>query len=200
MGRIEVMPASAARTRRILVVICCCLVTLAGAAWFVFAQFFASYVPAPPFTRYEALSAFTENGVHVAIALEQDANGRFVLASTYTPVDAHVHLYSTDLPRDGLNGAGRPTLLELPAQSGVHRIGQLTADKPVILDPFPTLNTAFPIYPDGPVTLRLPIALETHDTQLDMTVHVTYMACSSTGFCLPPVENKSVMLTIAQTP
>jgi len=136
----------------------------------------------------------------VDIALEQDANGTFLLASTYTPVDAHVHLYSTDLPRDGLNGAGRPTLVELPAQSGVHRIGQITADKPVILDPFPTLNTTFPIYPDGPVTLRLPIALETHDTQLDMTVNVTYMACSSTGFCLPPVENKSIMLSIAQTP
>jgi len=154
MGWLEVMPATA---RGILVAIFCCLVTLAGAAWFVFAQFFSSYVPAPPFTRYEALSAFTENGVHVDIALEQDANGRFLLASTYTPIDAHVHLYSTDLPRAGLNGAGRPTLLELPAQSGVHLIGQLTADKPVILDQFPTLNTAFPIYPDGPVTLRLPI-------------------------------------------
>ncbi len=186
--------------RRTVVVICCCLVTLAGAALYVVVQLFSSYVPVPPFTRYEALSAFTENGVHVDIALEQDANGRFLLASTYTPVDAQVHLYSTDLPRAGLNGAGRPTLLELPAQSGVHSIGQLTADQPVILDPFPTLNTAFPIYPDGPITLRLPIALETHDTQLDMTVNVTYMACSSTGFCLPPVENKSIALVIAQTP
>src|SRR5215216_8117281 len=104
--------------RRALVVIFCCLLTLAGAAWYIVAQFSASYVPLPPFTRYEALSAFTENGVHVDIALEQDANGAFLLASTYTPVDAHVHLYSADLPRDGLNGAGRPTLLELPAQSG----------------------------------------------------------------------------------
>jgi hypothetical protein len=200
MGRIEVITTSAARTGRTPAVIFCCLVLLAGAAWYVFAQFFSSYVPAPPFTHYETLSAFTEHGVHVTIALEQDANGTFLLASTYMPVDAHVHLYSTDLPRAGLNGAGRPTLFELPAQSGVHRIGQLTADQPVILDPFPTLNIVFPIYPDGPVTLRLPIAIETHDTQLDMTVHVTYMACSSTGFCLPPVENKSVALVIAQTP
>jgi hypothetical protein len=186
--------------RRILMVSFCCLVTLAAAAWFIFVQFFSSYVPARPFTHYEALSAFTENGVHVDIALEQDANGRFLLASRFTPIDAHVHLYSTDLPRAGLNGAGRPTLLELPAQSGVHLIGQLIADQPVILDRFPTLNTAFPIYPDGPVTVRLPIAIETHDTQLDMTVHVTYMACSSTGFCLPPVENKPILLSIAQTP
>lgn len=194
------MTVNAARTGRALAVLLCCVAAMAGAAWYVFAQFYSSYVPVPPFTRYEALSAFTENGVHVDITLEQDANGTFLLASTYIPIDAHTHLYSTDLPRDGLNGAGRPTLVELPAQSGVHRIGQLTADKPEILDPFPTLNIAFPIYPDGPVTLRLPIALETHDTQLDMSVNVTYMACSSTGFCLPPVENKSVSLSIAQTP
>jgi hypothetical protein len=138
--------------------------------------------------------------VHVDIALEQDANGALMLAGTYTPIDAHVHLYSTDLPRDGLNGAGRPTLLEIPAQSGIHRIGQLTADQPVILDQFTTLNIAFPVYPDGPVTLRLPIAVASHDTQMQMTVNVTYMACSSTGFCLPPVENKAIALVIAQTP
>jgi hypothetical protein len=197
MGWIEVIPAI---VRRTLIATFCCLVTLAGAAGYFVVQFFSSYAPVPPFTHYEALSAFTEHGVHVDIALEQDANGRFLLASTYTPVDAHMHLYSIDLPRDGLNGAGRPTLVELPAQSGVHSIGQLTADKPVILDPFPTLNTVFPIYPDGSVTLRLPIALETHDTQLDMTVHVTYMACSSAGFCLAPVENKPIKLSIAQTP
>src|SRR4051794_27288717 len=115
--------------RRTLVLVFCCLVILAGGGGVFFLLFFFFFVPAPPFTRYEALSAFTEHGVHVDIALEQDANGRFLLASTYTPIDAHVHLYSTDLPRAGLNGAGRPTLLELPAQSGVHLIGQLTADK-----------------------------------------------------------------------
>ena len=191
------MPAIAKRT---LVVIFCCLVTLAGAAWYTFAQFYSAYVPAPPFTRYQSLSAFTEHGVHVAITLEQDANGTFLLASTYTPVDAHLHLYSTALPRDGLNGAGRPTLLELQAQQGVYSIGQLTADQSIILDQFPALNTAFPIYPDGPVTLRLPIAFESHDTELNMQVNVTYMACSSDGFCLPPVENKSIDLFIAQTP
>jgi Thiol:disulfide interchange protein DsbD, N-terminal len=198
VGRIDLMAANAGRTRRTLIVICCCLVTLAGAVWYVYVQFYPSYVPVPPFVQHRVASAFTEKGVHVDIALEQDANGTLLLAGTYTPIDAHVHLYSADLPRDGLNGAGRPTLLELPAQSGVHRIGQLTADQPVILDQFPTLNTAFPIYPDGPVTLRLPIAVASYDAQ--MTVSVTYMACSSTGFCLPPVENRSIQLTLTPTP
>lgn len=190
----------AAQLRRALLISLCCLTILIGAAWWVFVKFYSSYVPVPPFTSYDALSSFTENGVRVEITLEQDANGRWLVASTYTPIDAHVHLYSTDLPRAGLNGAGRPTLLELPPQTSVYPIGQLTVDKSVVLDPFPTLNTAFPIYPDGPVTLRLPIEIETHDTRLDMTVKVTYMACSSTGFCLPPVENKPVKLSIAQTP
>jgi hypothetical protein len=194
------MMASAARTRRTWVVLLCCLVTMAGAAWYVYEQLYPSYVPVPPFTQHRVVSAFTENGVHVDIALEQDANGTLLLAGTYTPLDAHVHLYSTDLPRNGLNGAGRPTLLELPAQSGVHRIGQLSADQPVLLDQFATLNTAFPIYPDGAITLRLPIAVASPDAQTHMTINVTYMACSSTGFCLPPVENKTIALAIAPTP
>jgi hypothetical protein len=137
--------------------------------------------------------------VHVDIALEQDANGTLLLAGTYTPIDPHVHLYSADLPRKGLNGAGRPTLLEVPPQPGVDSIGQLTADQPVIFDQFATLNTVFPIYPDGPVTVRLPIAVASPDTQTHMTIHVTYMACSSTGFCLPPVESKQMTLAVGPT-
>jgi hypothetical protein len=189
------MPASAARTRRTLLVLLGGLAVIAGAAWYMYAQLNPAYVPAPPFTRHRVLSTFTENGVHVEIALEQDANGTLVLAGTYTPTDAHEHLYSTDLPAGGLNGAGRPTLLELPKQAGVAGIGKLLADQPVILDPFPTINTTFPIYPDGAVTLRLPITIAAPDTQI--RVSVTYMACSSTGFCLPPVENKQITLDVA---
>src|SRR5262249_23260626 len=143
---------------------------------------------------------FTENGVHVDIALEQDANGQLLLAGTFTPIEAHQHLYSTDLPRKGLNGAGRPTLLEVPAQSGVHSIGQLTPNQPVILNQFATLSTAFRFYPDGAVTLRLPIELASSDAPVPISINVTYMACSSTGLCLPPVENKRMTLEIASTP
>jgi hypothetical protein len=199
MGGIELMAAVAARTRRTWVVLFCGLACIIGVAWYIYGQFYPSYVPVPPFTRHRVASTFTENGVHVDIALEQDANGQLLLAGTYTPVDAHVHLYSADLPRSGLNGAGRPTLLEIPVQSGVRSIGQLSADQPVILDQFATLNTAFPIYPDGAVTLRLPIVLSSSNAPAAINIKVTYMACSSTGFCLPPVENKPIVLTLTST-
>jgi hypothetical protein len=194
------MVASAARRQPTWVVLLCCLATMAGAAWYVYQQRYPAYVPVPPFMQHRVVSTFTENGVQVDIALEQDANGTLLLAGTYAPIDAHVHLYSADLPRKGLNGAGRPTLLEVPAQPGVHRIGPLTADQPVILDQFTTINTAFPIYPDGPVTIRLPIAVSSYDPQVSTTINITYMACSSTGFCLPPVEDKTIAIVITQTP
>jgi Disulphide bond corrector protein DsbC len=146
------------------------------------------------------LTTFTENGVRVDLALEQDADGAAILTGTYTPLDAHVHVYSKDLPRNGINGAGRPTLLELPKQPQVQSIGPLTANQPVILDRFTTLNTAFPVYPDGSVTVRLPIALAAGGEAAPITVRITYMACSSTGFCLPPVENEPLTLTLPRTP
>jgi hypothetical protein len=200
VGRLELMLLNAAQQRRTAIVLLGALACLIGTAWYVYGQLFPAYVPVPPFTQHRVVSAFTQNGVHVDIALEQDADGTLMLAGTYTPIDAHVHLYSTDLPRAGLNGAGRPTLLELPMQPGVHPIGPPTTDQPVILDQFTTLNIAFPVYPDGAVTIRLPIAVASHAAQTPMTVNVTYMACSSTGFCLPPVEDKSIALVIAATP
>ncbi|HET9223182.1 MAG TPA: protein-disulfide reductase DsbD domain-containing protein [Roseiflexaceae bacterium] len=191
---------AATRTRLIIAVLLSIVIGIAARAWSVAHQARASYVPAPPFTSRQSLATLTENGVQVDLALEQDGNGTAVLAGTYTPLDAHVHVYSKDLPRNGINGAGRPTLLELPVQPQIQSIGLLTASQPVILDRFATLNTAFPVYPDGPVTLRLPIALAASGEPASITVQITYMACSSTGFCLPPVENKPLTLALPRAP
>jgi Disulphide bond corrector protein DsbC len=182
------------------VVLVCSLVIIIGVAWYIYSQAHTGYMPMPPFVQRQMLAGFTENGVHVNVALEQDRNGVGVLASTFTPIDAQVHLYSTNLPRTGLNGAGRPTLVEVPMQPDISTIGSLTANQPVILDRFATLNTAFPIYPDGPVTLRLPIVIASGDEPVPTTISVTYMACSSTGFCLPPVENKLIAVSIPRLP
>ncbi len=191
---------AATRTRLIIAVLLGIAIFIAIRAWSVAYQARIGYLPQPPFTNRQSLADFTENGVRVDLALEQDGNGTTILAGTYTPLDAHVHVYSNELPRDGIHGAGRPTLLELPAQAQIQSIGQLTASQPVILDRFAALGTAFPIYPDGPVTLRLPIALAIGGEPAPITVRITYMACSSTGFCLPPVENKPLTLVLPRTP
>jgi hypothetical protein len=200
MGGIELMAHPAARMRYALVVLVCGLVVVAGVAWYLYTQARTAYVPVPPFVQRQMLAAFTEHGVHVDLVLEQDRDGTHMLAGTFSPIDAQVHLYSADLPRTGLNGAGRPTLVEVPTQPSISSIGPLTANQPVILDRFATLDTAFPIYPDGPVTLRLPVVVSSEDQQAPITITVTYMACSSTGFCLPPVESKPIIVSIARTP
>ena len=184
------------RIQLVIVVLVGILIGIGVRAWYITDQALSGYVPRPPFTTSQSLAAFTENGVRVELALEQDDAGTSILASTYTPLDAGVHVYSKDLPRTGINGAGRPTLLELPMQPQVQSIGQLTASQPVILDQFATLNTAFPVYPDGPVTLRLPIAVAAGHDGAPISVRITYMACSSIGSCLPPVENKPLTFTL----
>src|SRR5438552_3527953 len=59
------------------------------------------------------LAEFTENGVAVEITLSQDKPGHRSLTAVFTPTDKDFHLYSKDLPRNGIQGVGRPTLLEV---------------------------------------------------------------------------------------
>ncbi|MFL5804026.1 MAG: hypothetical protein ACJ8CR_20065 [Roseiflexaceae bacterium] len=160
----------------------------------------ADYVPVPPFVPIQPLSAFTEHGVQVAITLERDHNGALVLASTYTPEDPDSHVYSKDLPRAGIDGAGRPTLLEVPPQPSVRAIGPLSADHPVLLQQFEGFSSAFPIYPDGSVTLRMPIEVTTGAATTMVDLAVTYMACSSKGYCLPPVMDKRLAVVLPNMP
>src|SRR5881409_38361 len=73
------------------------------------------------------LTRFAEHDVAVEIALERSRSGTTWLVGTYTPSRATLHLYGKDLPKSGIHGVARPTLLELvssasqargPARSG----------------------------------------------------------------------------------
>ena len=146
------------------------------------------------FTVQQPLTQFTENGVTVEIAMEKDQAGEFWLASTFTPTQPRFHLYSTDLPRTGIGGVGRPTLLEIIAPIDLLSAGSLQVDQPVIDLYFDILERSYPVYPDGPVTLRRPIA-EPDRSVTPIELSITYMACSDTT-CLPPVENKHIAATL----
>src|SRR5262245_4123530 len=104
------------------------------------------YVSVPLYEPVQTLTSMHEPGVQVALTLERDRNGMLVLASTFTPDDPTSHLYSMNLPRTGIEGIGRPTLLEIPLQSGVRTIGPVSADRPVLLRQTEGFRTAFPIY------------------------------------------------------
>jgi hypothetical protein len=57
---------------------------------------------------------------------------------------------------------------------------------------FPGFDQPFPLYPDGPVTLRQGIERTgpTDDGSIDATL--TFMACTSSGLCYVPVEDHAV--------
>jgi hypothetical protein len=144
----------------------------------------------------QMLGAYEEHGVHVQFTLERDRNNTLVLASTYTPDDSTSHVYSREFPPAGIAGVGRPTLLEVLHQPSVRTIGSVRADQPVLFQQVEGFKTAFPIYPDGAVTLRQPIRVTTAAGRIPLDVRITYMACSSRGYCMPPVVDKRLVLSI----
>jgi hypothetical protein len=139
-----------------------------------------------------ALASFKEHDVDVSIDLTRQSDGKYILAATFTPPDGY-HLYGKDIPARGVDGLGRPTLLELTSNSLVKAIGTLTANKepgPPNFEPRELL-----VYPEGAVTLNLPVQLPSGDKWVQDELSVTYMACSASQ-CKPPVEAKIVQVRI----
>lgn len=146
------------------------------------------------FTVQQSLAKFTEKGVAVEVMVEKDQTGQTWLAGTFTPTKPRFHLYSKDLPRTGISGVGRPTLLAVIAPADLRPLGSLQADQPVQELYFDILQQSFPVYPDGAVTVRLPIEKPAR-SPISIELAITYMACSDTT-CLAPVENKRISATL----
>jgi hypothetical protein len=139
-----------------------------------------------------ALASSSENGVDVSVTLERTSEEVILLHATFTPPDGN-HLYSKDIPITGVDGLGRPTLLELTVNSKMQALGSLGESVPAIELDFEYQK--LPIYPAGPVTLTLPIALPPGTGWVDDVVSVTYMACNDTG-CKPPVLGKIITVRV----
>src|SRR4051812_38074881 len=67
------------------------------------------------FTERAKLAEVTQNFVKVAVSLEADSAGQPVIRATFTPTEQGLHLYSKDMPEEGVNGLGRPTRLDVIA-------------------------------------------------------------------------------------
>ena len=78
------------------------------------------------------LATSAENKVEVTIALTRDESGQFILSATFTPQLLNMHLYSKEIPRNGVDGVGRPTLLELAEGSALKANGELTESVAII--------------------------------------------------------------------
>jgi hypothetical protein len=138
------------------------------------------------------LAHFTENSVDVSIRLAKTETGGTILSATFTPPKGF-HLYSKDLPRGGVDGLGRPTLLELPENAKMQPAGpmieSIAAEIPAS-EPKDLL-----VYPAGPVTLSLPVSLPKVTEQFEDIISVTFMACTDTG-CKPPVVEKLIPIKV----
>jgi len=143
------------------------------------------------------LTRFAEHEVAVEIALEREPSGKTWLVGTYTPARATFHLYGKDLPKAGIHGVARPTLLELVRSAAIRPAGPLVADQPTMDLHVAALGLTFPVYPEGAVTLRLPVTVALQDSAT-AEVSVTYMACSDRT-CLAPVIDKRMSLRIPAT-
>lgn len=147
--------------------------------------------PRSPQTR--ELGSATENGVRVVVRLAESANDHFALSATFIPLESDLHLYSKDIPRNGANGLGRPTLLELSKDTKITVLGGLTES---VQAQVPDLEPKdLLVYPPGEVTLSLPIGLPPGACWLDENVSVTYAACSDKG-CKPPVIGKKIAVRL----
>ncbi len=144
-----------------------------------------------------SLASFEENGVAVGIFFESVAPGKGRLDGTFTPLEAELHLYSKDLPKHGIRGLGRPTLLEIISPPSLKSRGALVASRPATERFVAALGAKLPVYPDGAVTLSLPVSTG-RNGPVTGELSVTYMACSD-RVCLAPVVDERISVKIPAT-
>jgi len=138
------------------------------------------------------LASFTENEVTVSIYLNKNTDGEHFLSARFTPPDGY-HLYSKDIPITGVDGLGRPTLLELTEESQIKSLGGLAESVKAVLPNFEPRELL--VYPSGAVTLSLPIELPQGNGWVNDVIKITYMACNDGG-CKAPVTGKLVAVRI----
>jgi hypothetical protein len=146
----------------------------------------------PSRREFIPLASFTENDVNVTLNLIHLSNGEYILSATYTPPDGY-HLYSKDIPAKGVEGLGRPTLLELTPDTLMQATGTLGESAKGETPDFEPKELL--VYPLGAITLSLPLGMPQGDQWRQDEVSVTYMACS-TSQCKPPVVGKVISVKI----
>jgi hypothetical protein len=127
-------------------------------------------------------ATFEEAGVTATLLLHDGQ-----LTATYRPEQAGFHLYSAALPRDGIDGLGRPTVL-VPGH-GLSATGSAVADREPITLHEEEIGVDLPVYPDGPVTLSVAATV----SSLPVDALIGYAACSARQ-CLMPVIDQVVAL------
>lgn len=112
-----------------------------------------------------------------------------VIRGVFTPGEAGYHLYSKDLPPEGIENTGRPTRIEVA--EGIVQTGALLANQ----EPhdFTQYGVTLPVYHEGPVTLYRLVQPKSGTSSL--TAALTYMSCSK-ELCNLPIEGETVTVSL----
>ena len=145
---------------------------------------------APGSSTPAAIASVSQQGVRVDLRWTPASARNGTLAATFAPLRKGFHLYSAQLPATGIEGVGRPTRLEVGGR--LVAMAPATADRAVTSLHVAGVDAPVPVYPDGPVTLWVPVQLSGSGPD---QVWLSYAACSSST-CLPPVTRLPVPLTL----
>jgi hypothetical protein len=154
----------------------------AGSAALVLA-FMLLFVAAADSSMPPGIGRLTANGVEVTAWFEQSGVSDGYVVATFSPRDGF-HLYSKDLQPGAI---GFPTLV-VPSD-GFTAMGATEASAEPFEVELPLAQARLPVYPDGRVTLRVPV----RRTSPRGEILVTYAACSATS-CLMPVVDRPIAL------
>src|SRR5689334_16370648 len=72
------------------------------------------------------LARSTQSSVEVIVSMQRDETDHIMLLANFTPLEPDLHLYSKDIPKTGIDGLGRPTLLELDPNSAFVALDELS--------------------------------------------------------------------------
>ncbi len=143
-------------------------------------------------------TSFEQAGVRLEVAVTAQDDGSGLLEAVFTPIEptkgSPWHLYSKDLPKEGIDFIGRPTLIEIDPGQGVTALAPLEADRET--HDLVMLGMMVPVYPPGPVTLRQRIGLPAGDgTAVAVTMRAFYMLCNDSS-CLRPVQDQAIEVLV----
>jgi hypothetical protein len=139
-------------------------------------------------TPERSVLSFERNGVQVEVLMRQAADRTVDLSAVFTPQPGF-HMYSVDLPAEGLGGLGRPTRFDLTAPAAVQVQSELTVTPRAIKVESNLTADPIPIYPAGPVRLTRHLRLVSPSSALTLDAHFSYMSCDDARGCTVPVRN-----------
>jgi hypothetical protein len=158
--------------------------------WFVVIATVAGCSAGSPAT---VTQRFDDARVEARVHFERASEFTGVVIAEFTPTGRGIHLYGLDLPAAGIDGAGRPTRIEV-VDDRWRPAGTLTASTEAELIDYPGFDEPFPVFPEGPVTLRQAVERSGATDDGSIAATVTFMACTSTGLCYVPVVAQPVAI------